>query len=709
MARYVHPVLPFFMLASTACAAAAQVNTPAPQPLQQVLVNAPSATDQRRNDTASRLSVTREDIARYGDSNVSSLLKRQPGIAVVNGEVRMRGLGAGYTQILIDGEAAPQGFAIDSLAPSMIERIDLLRSGSAEFGAQGIAGTINIIMRKNHARPQRDLTLGVATTRGHLVNPSAALRWAGQHGQLAWSLGAELARTMQYYDETAYETQSNAQGRVVNERRIRATPTFKVNKLSFSPRLNWKLGDGASLAWQAVLDRSRLNAAGCEKETLLLGVSTEFPDNCFTNSTPVTALRSDVTWTRNLGPGKLVAKAAVNRNARESSFVFSDTGPAPTLVRSVSSKAVDNTTTLSGKYALPLGRSHSLGLGWDGGRTLRSEDRRQRDATPAGVMLSTLDEDYEATVDRMALYAQDEWSITPRLQAYLGLRWEGLRTDVSGSTMQQLVRNQSSVVSPVAQLLWKLPGTDKDQVRMSLSRSYKAPLTRLLVPRRYVNNNGNSPTNPDFSGNAQLRPELAWGLDGGYESYFGKDGVASVSGFVRRVEGVTLWQVVRDQRGWISTPSNKGNALVRGIEADAKFKPHRDVDVRANVAYNWSRLDTVPGPDNRLADQVALTFNAGFDYRASAAYTVGMNLNLQFSEPVQVDARERTSRAPARGLDLYALWKMSEHSKWRLSISDALQQDRITRRTYTDSSGVYDRRFVESSRMLVRLTLETRL
>ena len=172
MARPALLSLPVFLLAFSTS------STQTPPPVQKVEISAPSSAEQRRNDTAGRLSVTREDIARFGDVNVSSLLKRQSGISVVNGEVRMRGLGSGYTQILIDGEPAPAGFTIDSLAPSMIERIDVMRNGSAEFGTQAIAGSINIIMRKNRGKAQRDLTLGAGAARGYLVNPSAALRWA---------------------------------------------------------------------------------------------------------------------------------------------------------------------------------------------------------------------------------------------------------------------------------------------------------------------------------------------------------------------------------------------------------------------------------------------------------------------------------------------------------------------------------------------------
>ena len=702
MARPALLSLPVFLLAFSTSSAQT------PPPVQKVEISAPSSAEQRRNDTAGRLSVTREDIARFGDVNVSSLLKRQSGISVVNGEVRMRGLGSGYTQILIDGEPAPAGFTIDSLAPSMIERIDVMRNGSAEFGTQAIAGSINIIMRKNHAKPQPDLTLGAATAHGYLVNPSAALRWADQRGDLAWSMGAELSQPGLHIDESGYETDYDLEGRIVNDRIIRTTVGFETKKISLSPRLNWKLGGGDSLAWQTTIDRSKGDNAGCASESVLQGDYTTYPDNCFTLDLRLKSLRSDVTWVRTIGPGKLVTKAAVNRFKRKTDYLFTGAGKEATLARHVLSDALDDTTTLSGKYLAPLGSAHSLGLGWDGGRTLRTESRNQRDTTTGGALPGVLDEDYEATVNRMALFAQDEWAITPRLQAYLGLRWEGLQNDVMGRTMDR-VRNKSSVVSPVAQLLWKLPGSEKDQVRLALSRTYKAPQTRLLVPRRYTINNGNSPTNPDVRGNPELRPELAWGLDAGYEKYFRKDGVASVSAYVRRIEDVVLYALTPEIRPWLSAPSNKGNAKVAGIEADTKFTPHRDLDLRANLGYNWSELDAIPGPDNRLAEQVRVTSNLGFDYRPSPAWTVGANLNLQFAGAQRISEQQRAYTGPRRNLDLYALWKTSEKSKWRVSMSDALQQDLVSCQSYLSDTGLYSRRFVATNRILVRLTLETRL
>ena len=451
-----------------------------------------------------------------------------------------------------------------------------------------------------------------------------------------------------------------------------------------------------------------MDSHGCSEETILKGPPTTYPDNCFSIDVAARSLRSDVTWTHKIGVGKLVAKAALNRFERSSDYLFTGSGNQATLGRRVLADSLDHTATLSGKYLAPLGSSHSLGLGWDASRTLRTEARVQRDTTFAGVPLYALDEDYEAVVNRMALFAQDEWAVTDRLQAYIGLRWEALQTDVTGRTMDQ-VRHKSRVASPVAQLLWKLPGSEKDQVRIALSRTYKAPATRLLVPRRYTVNNGNSPSNPDVRGNPDLRPELAWGLDAGYETYFGKSGMVSISTYLRRVQGVTVTQVDPDSRPWMATPANKGDANVAGIEADTRFLPHKDLDLRANLGINRSSLQAVPGPDNRLAEQVSATANAGFDYRYSAAFTVGVNLNLQFGGPVRISEEQRAYTGPVRKLDVYGLWKPDGKTQVRLSVTDLPEQDRISRQSYASDTGSWQRTLAESNRIWVRLVLETKI
>ena len=101
------------------------------------------------------------------------------------GAIRMRGLGNGYTQILLDGERVPPGFSLDSISPDQIERIEILRAPTAETGARAIAGTINIVTREGYTKRVNDLRLSAAFENGRL-QPSAS--WTRNIAEGPWTI-----------------------------------------------------------------------------------------------------------------------------------------------------------------------------------------------------------------------------------------------------------------------------------------------------------------------------------------------------------------------------------------------------------------------------------------------------------------------------------------------------------------------------------------
>lgn len=90
---------------------------------------------------------------------MSETLNYQPGVRVENNcqncgfsQVRLNGLEGAYSQILINSRsvfsALNSVYGLDQIPTSMIDRIEVVRSGgSALFGANAIAGTINIITK----------------------------------------------------------------------------------------------------------------------------------------------------------------------------------------------------------------------------------------------------------------------------------------------------------------------------------------------------------------------------------------------------------------------------------------------------------------------------------------------------------------------------------------------------------------------------------
>lgn len=710
MNRHYKAALCFPMVTISWAAIAQQVESP--PLLQQVIIKGPDATELRRNDTAGRLIIGRDDLQRFGDSSLSDVLKRQPGLTVSGNELRMRGLGGGYTQILINGDPAPGNFTIDSLAPDLIERIEILRSAMADTSAQAVAGSINIILRKPAATapPRRTAKLSVEYLQ-HRENPAATLQWSGSQDKTSYSLAATVSRSQAHNDPYVDERSNDADGRAV--RNFYQPEDLDVRRASLTPRIETTLANGDVVSWQGLFNVSRMYASGNSAETTFVGAPTASPQSNWNNVFDTWLARSDLSWSRRLhDKGRLTAKAGVEANGRDGDYMFHgiDKTNKPWLDRAVASGFNERRGTTSGKYMKPLFANHEIAFGWDAAVTRRSESRHQEDAAPQTPPYYTLDQDYTATVGRLAMYAQDEWAVSDRLQVYLGLRWEGLNTRTTGRDFGG-GSTQSRVWSPVAQLVWKLPGKERDQVRAALSRTYKSPQPRDIVLRRYTTNNDNSPTNPDIQGNPALRPELAWGLDVAYESYFGRGGMLSVSTYARRIRGVMLQELWVEDGKWISTPINGGGANARGIELDAKLPMAPwlpgwpAIELRANVGRNWSSVDDLPGPDNRLSSQTPLTANLGADLRFTAGMTAGVNLHVDGGNAARLTPALTTRTGIRREVDAYVSWN-AWHGIWRLSVADWLHQTRREGQVYNNGFSFNERMTYTPRLANVRLQYE---
>jgi outer membrane receptor for ferrienterochelin and colicin len=682
-------------------------------PLESVEVVA-SKVDLRQTESAAKFFVTQEDMQKFADKTLSDVLKRVPGVTV-DSEVRMRGLGAGYTQILIDGEPAPQGFTIDSLDPSLIERIEVSKTPVAEASTRAIAGTINLILKKHSRRRQKQYKVSAERNQGSL-SPGVSWQMSSGEDRFSYQLAASASLQRPVSTSLMDEVQYDEDGAVTVHRQARNHFESKATTLNLTPQVSWK-SERNTLSWQGLLQQYELPASWSIDESALFGPLSTYPYSVSnTNHSRTRSARSDMVWGHRIGErDKLDVKLGLNFQKRNADFDFygSNADHQLQLDRNVISDATESSVTNKGKYLSAIGEEHAFAIGWDGSYVRRSEGRLQQDDSATGDLLYRLDQQYVAQIRQMALFTQDEWSITEKLQAYLGLRWEGLETEITGREFAA-VQSRSSVLSPIAQLLWMLPNREKDQIRLGLSRTYKAPLAADLVPRRYTVNYNNGPTNADAEGNPNLRPELAWGLDLAYESYFTKNGFAGVSAYVRQVDSVTTRTLFQDGTEWVTSLTNNGSAKVYGIEIELKAPLHQlipmpfDVDVRVNGARNFSSVENIPGPYNRLSSQVPTSANLGFDYHPADALSFGTNYGYKGGALASLTPALITRPGPVRTLDLYGNWKTSANANIRMSVSNLLHQDWNGFDYYYSDEGETLRTTDRSSSTLARLSFEYR-
>jgi iron complex outermembrane receptor protein len=655
---------------------------------QQVTVNGNRAdeSETRRLSTASRLVVGREELDRNGDTNLGEVLKRLPGVSMggapgSGGGIQMRGLGNGYTQVLVNGERPPPGFSVEAIPPDQVERIEILRGAVADQSTQAIAGTVNVILRQGYRQKDTQLRIADNIVQGrHGANLSVTV--PGKTGNLSWTLNATATSSRPHTDVTALDADLLADGSAQRLQLIRSYGDGKSRALNLAPRLSWKFENGDTLNFQPFVSANRNDSVNDAPVDQIVGIDPPaFVLQHAVSHTTGTMARGLGDWTHKMeGGAKLEIKFSAGINRSDSDSFRNNYGEGGTLNRVLTDIDTERQRSFSnsGKYSRPLGEGHHFAAGWDfdaGHLALVHVAEGGNDPLYAdsGANLS-------ADTRRLALFAQDEWDITTQWSSYLGLRWEGLRT--TSDSPGHAVKNTSSVWSPVLHTVYRIPGSKRDQVRASLTRSYKAPAVDDLIAAPSFTSD-NHPTRPDRSGNPRLKPELATGVDLAYEHYLGRSGILSASAFMRDIDDLMRRQTSLQSTSigprWVSTPMNIGHARTSGVELEAKFQLVElyagapDLDLRANYSRYRSSVDGIPGPYNRLERQARQTANAGLDYRVKALpLTVGGNLNWTPQTLVQSSVAELDTAGMKRQLDLYGLWKFSANTQLRISGNNLL-------------------------------------
>lgn len=695
--------------------------------LKAVVVKGAGNGDERHTSTAAKIIITQDELTRFGDTTVGDVLKRVPGVTVTgvpgrSGEIRMRGLGNGYTQILLNGEPTAPGFSLDSLAPDLIERIEVARTATADQSTQAIAGTINIILKRTVRAQQHDAKVAVASEHDQ-PSMNIDLQLSDKKDAIGYTMAGNMKSQKSLSTSSVTLLGVDAQQQVTQLRETSSVEHYDSYTVSMTPRLNWSVNQRDALTVDGFLSFQQGHVDDRDNEDFLIGALPLYGDSDFRQRFHTAIARSSATWTRELdAAATLELKFGVNGNRRDffnrrksllpgQSFDDSEVS----LLRHVDSRATDTGFTLNGKYRVPYRGTHALVIGGSGESSRRAEDRIQNDVIALVDAPEDLDQTYSANVRRLAFFAQDEWDISARWSAYTGLRVEGLETRSTGNDIDS-VDNRSGVLSPIVQSLWKVPDTKSDQIRLGLARTYRAPATRELIARRFRNLD-NSPTSPDSEGNPDLKPELAWGLDLAYERHFEGSGLLSANIFFRRISDVIQQELFLDDDGrWVTHPFNNGDAEARGIELEAKInlreldKTAPAVDLRANLAKNWSRVDAVPGPHNHLDKQIPLSANVGADWKVQGLpLTLGGSFGFQQGGLVRLSDNEITDLAVRRSLDLYGLWKIDAKAQVRVSGANLLQQDHVIDYTYFDATGSSEQTTRVDTSATFRVALELKL
>jgi len=661
-----------------------------PSVIQRVeIVARQGSTELRRAASFAKQIYGREELDRYGDTNALDVMRRLPGVNVDSGGPRMRGLGSGYTQILINGDPAPPGFNLDQLSPSQIERIEVIKAATAEQSSQAVAGSINVILKETSRRSLSSLRLGLASGKDRpLGNVNYSISESA--GPFNMSLPISVFEWNREIRNTVDRKMAGSDGQTAVSEQL-----GKINSwgwgYNFAPRFNYKVSDEQTIALATFFQKGYWNNRTDYTNRAVLG-NPIFDDNAIQDGYWENR-RGNLTWINRFSEDQRIEiKAGVQQS--RSAFDLRNLRAGATQLQTAGSNQ-DDAITQAGKYSQLLGSAHTLTAGWD----LENRERLERRTTTNGAGMALLPsfegQAFEAQMRRQAYYIQDEWEISPQWQLNLGLRNERIASESKNAALP--VSNVSSVLSPLAHVTYKFDPKSRDMVRASLTRSYKAAGLNALLARPVVNsayantNQTNTYLAPDRIGNPTLSPELATGLDIAYENYLSNDGIFSVGVFHRNLTNVVRnltelrsvpWAAAPR---WITQPQNFSDAVTSGLEFELRGRASdlmpqlmgnaKALNIRSSLSFYRSSIAALPGPNNRLDGQQPWSANLGFDQRISGLpLSVGGNLSITPGYDTRQTTEQYFKRSSTKGIDLFAMMPLSPSMSIRAAASAGVQQ-----------------------------------
>ncbi|KFN49463.1 TonB-dependent receptor plug domain-containing protein [Arenimonas composti] len=644
--------------------------------LEELVVNGQIQYRNRTETVAPQLVYDQQFFAEFEPVSVGDQLRRVPGVAFTSdiGESdspQLRGLGNGYTQVLVNGRPIPgagndRTVFVDRIPAEIVDRIEIIRSPGADIDSQGVGGTINIILKDGATLPPGTiLRAGVVRdidndrNRGNLALSNSGGN-ADQTVFYSVTFDAQERFNSKATTEEVFESDSvgfddevarGGMGRALQRwddrdssvavERVEETDWRDSRDLSFNGDITWLIDENSSLR----IDAFYLSTARDEGESTTIyegdgsvgGLDLGNPEFEFQNSD----FNQDSWGLSALYERRLsdVSKFAIDFSyARfvDDSVQWNFEETETNLVERESIDAEDSEWTFGASYSrdlpdwAPYGAELKIGFA---GKWKQRDYRLTLDEDLDRATPETTDGFFRYEERRLDVYARIKWNLSENVVLETGLRAENTETEqrfrtdfleggVLDSTVSGTADGSEFLLNPSVHLQWKL--SEDGQLRMSLARTVRRPGIDQLIPSFELESPGDEDV---VVGNPALGFETSIGFDIGYEHRFGDRGVMGFNVFRRDISDLialvntgesvaVLGLDPGDYPGGLYSYRNIGDAETWGFEFDLStpldFIGLPETGIFANYTRLYSeRADPAGGGDIAIDFQPTYVYNVG--------------------------------------------------------------------------------------------------
>ncbi len=634
-------------------AAAAQAVPAAPATaLEEVIVTGEPAMRNRTDDVVPTLSYDLEYFQRFEPLTVGDALKRVPSVAFLSDVlesdgVRLRGLDPGYTKILINGEEVPGGgvdrsFFVDRIPAELIERVEVVRSSSANRSGDAVAGTINIVLRDALSLDGGYVRLGAIafpdSDYGQFGGTYGVV-WGGQAGPGRLVVGANVQDRRN--PKLKFSQRFDEPGGTLDNTEVQ-TDVRDGTDYAFNAAYEVEVG-GGTLDLSGVFVRtdrfqdedSIEYRGGIENAANLLTIN----DNDLDIRTDNLSVRGR--YEREMFGGETTFKlayASIDDEQYEfesESEYLRDATIFPDEDRFTLDTTFVDIQDEEWKGAVEHKIDLSSGLELEFGIQVNSKERESliaetprirfnvpnapapRPAVPAFGPATAVpggDSSIEETrIDPYVMVSGENGAFTWEA----GLRYETTDVTIVDRTVApalQTTENDYAELLPSFSARIRISETDR--IIFSAARTVRRPNFDRLSPALLEEEFGDE----DFVGNPNLQPETSVGFDLGFERRLGRRGIAGINVFWREIDNL-VEEVNTGLEGSagpgtsIYTVDNVGDGSVAGVEFDLSTPLDFIGMESTGVFLNYSWLDSSIRDtfgSRRFNDQADYVLNFGF-------------------------------------------------------------------------------------------------
>ena len=607
-----------------------------------------------------------KDLANAGNS-AADILDRVPSVSVdPEGNVSLRG--SQSVRILVNGKpsgllSAGDSEALLRMQGDIIESVEVITNPSARYEAEGEAGIINIILKKNQEKGVNG-SFGATVGHPHNYGGSYNLNFRRQDLNFFSNFGVDYRKspgggeeTQQFFENgqlTDFFTSETDQERGGIGGYLQGGLDWNLDDRStLTGSILYRLGDDDNAATVTYRD---FDANGNVLATTVRDTEEGEEDHNLeaamlykrTFDTP------DREWTVSFNYN-------LNDDTEIADYVQTSTDPAANFIERSSNTEDETNLLFQTDYIHPLGESSKLEGGLRAAlRTVTNDFLVERQGDDGEFApLDGLDDKLRYTENIYAAYLIGAHEFGP-----LGIQ-AGLRAELSDirAALETIEPNDQNYLNlfPSVSLSYKF--SEQNQLQMSYSRRLSRPYFRRLLPFSNFNNPRNNRV-----GNPNLRPEYTDSYEMGFLRYL-RSGSLLTSAYYRRTTGVieTLALPVGDGTV-IGFPVNLSTRNSFGIELSFSYDltPWWTLNSDLNaframvdgeyegVDYSSDTYTWTGGLNSKVDIGKSFQLQASFDYNGPQNTTQGRRLSSSsFDLAASLDAFAGKGTFTLAGRDLF--------------------------------------------------------